>query len=176
MSWARRDPGLSLRNARFRDQFATLAAAIREIPKEEIEAEDVRQQRRTRRIVQAVIAALTVLVLLASALAVVSNIERQRAIRQSHIALSRQLAAEALTIDPTDPLTARQLAVAAWNVFPTGQAVSVITNLQVEQRQEGILPADRFAVNGVVFSPGGKLLASAGDSGTVRLWNPATGQ
>ena len=77
MAWARDGTGLTLRNARFRDQVATLAAAIREVPKEEIEGEDVRQQQRTRRIVQAVIATLTVLVLLVSVLAIVANIQRQ---------------------------------------------------------------------------------------------------
>jgi WD40 repeat protein len=31
-------------------------------------------------------------------------------------------------------------------------------------------------VNAVVFSPNGRLLATADGDGTVRLWNPATGQ
>src|SRR5260370_13510934 len=59
MTWARRNTSLTLRNAKFRDQVATLAAAIREVPNDEIEGEDVRQQRRPRRIAPAGISTVT---------------------------------------------------------------------------------------------------------------------
>src|SRR2546427_38075 len=36
--------------------------------------------------------------------------------------------------------------------------------------------SQRPGVRGVAFSRDGKLLATAGGDGTVRLWNPATGQ
>jgi hypothetical protein len=171
MAWVRGGTRPTLRNARFRDQIATLAAAIREVPKEEIEGEDVRQQRRTRRIVQAVIATLTVLVLLVSVLAVVANIQRGQAVRESAIALSRQFAAEGLAIDPTDPVTARRLAVAAWSVFPTAQAASAMTTLLTEQMQAGILPTTSDSINGVTgvtFSPDGQAARQHG-----REWHGA---
>jgi hypothetical protein len=73
--------------ARFRDQVATLAAAIIGFPKDDIEGEDVRQQRRTRRTVQTVIAVLTALVVGVSVLAVVANSQREKAIFQRQDAI-----------------------------------------------------------------------------------------
>ena len=97
---------------------------------------------------------------------------------QHAIALSRQLAAESLATDPSDPVTARQLAVAAWYEYPTDQAGSAMTTLLAEQQRDGMLPvvADDL-VNDVAFSPNGQLLATADyDDGTVRLWNMSTGR
>jgi WD40 repeat protein len=98
---------------------------------------------------------------------------------QEHaIALSEQLAAQSLSLDATDPLTARQLAVAAWSVHQTTQASSAMTQLASQQWAAGMLPAAsaEAGLDEVAFSPRGSLLATVGGDGTVRLWNTATGQ
>jgi hypothetical protein len=102
--------------------------------------------------------------------------------RQHAIALSRQLAAESLSIDGTDPVTARQLAVAAWAVFPTSQAASAITTLLAEpvslqvKRPADVLIRFHYGPDGIVswvaHSRAGKLPASVGADRTWAVGVP----
>jgi WD40 repeat protein len=180
MTWARRDAGLTLHNARFRDQIATLAAAIRDVPKEEIEGEDVRQQRRTRRIVRIVIAALTALVLATSVLAVVANIQwrtaiyqRQQAIYQRDVAISSELITQSKSAGDNSAVLSKLLSVAAWRFNPSSQARYAM--LSAAARPEIADLSNAGAVPSVAFSPDGKILAAGSDAG-VQLWNVATHQ
>jgi WD40 repeat protein len=133
-----------------------------------------RAVRRATRWRQAAIAGLTALTVAAAMIAVIAVQDVVNASRQHAIALSQQLAAESLATSPTDALTARQLAVAAWSVYPTDQADSAMTTLLAEQQQDSLLPADDRSA--VAFSSGGRLLATIDKDGTVQLWNVATGQ
>jgi WD40 repeat protein len=191
MTWARRDAGLTLRNARFRDQIATLAAAIRDVPKEDIEGEDVRQQRRTRRVVRAVIATLTVLVLLASVLAVVANIERQvantqrqEAIHERNVAISGQLSSESQLLGGAAPVISRLLSIAAWHLNRSSDAARYAMLTAAAMPAIRVLDEVAEPVRSVAFSPDGTTLATGSGTpatatsggGFVQLWEVATGR
>ena len=80
LRWARDESDLDLRNSRFRSAVADLAAPMHGVAKDELEGEDVRQHRRTRRLARAGVSALVLLVVLAVGLGVLALASRNQAV------------------------------------------------------------------------------------------------
>jgi WD40 repeat protein len=95
LRWARTEEHLSLRNPRFRDSVAELAAPLRGIPKEDLVGEDVRLHRRAMRLARSAVALLVLLTVVAAVGAVVAVIQRNTARDQSSLATARQIGATA---------------------------------------------------------------------------------
>ncbi|MEU0484039.1 WD40 repeat domain-containing protein [Streptosporangium sp. NPDC006013] len=166
--------GTRLQQARLAQEHWQSRAHVLSLPDHAADflREGVRASKRVRRGRQGAFAALAVMMvvaLMAAAFAVASSRaeERQRA-----EALSRRLVA---LIATTDELRlARHLATTAWRISPTIEAARAMTSLLATQR--AVLVGHTDDVKTVAYSSAGGMLASGGDDGTIRLWDPSTGR
>jgi WD40 repeat protein len=176
LTWADDQDHLSLQNTRFRQAILDIAAPLHGKDKDQLDGEDVHQFRRTRRLRAAAMAGLGALALATTTAAVVAVKERNLAIAQARIALSRQLAAEALAGD-TRLDVAILLAAAANRLSETPQARAALQRLLMRTPTvSGVLASDRPEQR-LAFSPDGRLLASAPgnfadlDDQVVYIWS-----
>ncbi|QJY46712.1 helix-turn-helix domain-containing protein [Pseudonocardia broussonetiae] len=129
-----RDPHLLLRGVRLAvvveqvgdDLTRTEAEFLRAGREQEAECE-ARERRRTTAL-RALVAALTVLVLVVGALAAHAVVQDGRTAQARDVAVSRQVAVRADALRAEDPALAAQLAVAAFRVAPTPEARSSVLN------------------------------------------------
>ncbi len=93
LHWARDDDHLSLHNTRFRGAVAELAAPMHGASKEDLESEDLRQQRKTLRLARGAVVLLAVLTIGAIVGAGLAVANAHRADQQRRAAVARELAA-----------------------------------------------------------------------------------
>jgi WD40 repeat protein len=180
LRWAHTAEDVSLANARFRDAVADVAATVHGRPKDELLGEDVRQHRRTRRLVRTTIATLAVLLLAAVAAAVAAVDQRGHAIAQrdraderARVALSRQLAAEAVALRESQADLALLLAAQALGVADTAQARgALLRSLAASKGLGGLLGPGARNADSLAFAPHGRSLA-VGVPGGVTFWDVA---
>jgi FOG: WD40 repeat len=159
----------------FQDAVASLAAPLRNCPKDDLIGEDVRQHHRALRLARGAVASLVGLVIALAVAALVALNQRNTAISQQRLATSRQLAAQAVTRLPTQLDLALLLAHQAFMTRDTLEARSALLSAQqFSPYLKAFLHGQVTAVDAVVFSPNGSVLAGAGSDGSVQLWDMAT--
>jgi len=106
LRFARDEEQLDLKNPRFSSAIADIASALRGIPKDELESEEVKQHRRTIRTAWTGVAAIGVLAIAAAVFGIQSA-------DNARLAEARELAASAIAVLDDDPELATLLALQA---------------------------------------------------------------
>ncbi|HEY8218182.1 MAG TPA: hypothetical protein VIH82_13680 [Acidimicrobiia bacterium] len=157
LRWARTEEHLDLRNGRFRNAVAELAAPVRGVPKEELESEDLRLHRHAMRLARAGITGLVVLTVAAVIAGILAITNANRAEDRRVEATARQLSAEALSVQRDSPVEGLMLGAAAHTVRPTESVGSLLELVQSRPRLARFLDtAPGSADTSVVVSDDGR--------------------
>lgn len=174
LRWARQEEQVSLRHPGFRDAIATLSAALREVDKDELLGDDIRLWRRTRRLAWSAVAGLTTLTLVAAGLGTFALIQLNEANRQTRIAVSRQLTAQADALAERRPDTSLLLSVEAMRRDPSATVRATLLDTLLSTHLTGLLRGHERGVSGLAVRPDGRTLATGDTDGVVLLSDLAT--
>lgn len=133
-----------------------------------------RSSRRQTRRLRVFVGALAALFLVAGTLAVVACQQKNTATSQRDVAISRQLATDADQLRTTDIALAMQLALAAYRVSPTAEAISSLLDSTAAPPATRMIGPAGTEMLSLALSRGGALLATGADS-RVWLWTLAGG-
>jgi hypothetical protein len=170
LRWARTGTDLSLRNPRFAEEIARLAATLNNRSLDEMIGDDVNQHKRTIRLLRFAIAALIVLTVSALFAAYVAMQARNLAISTDQTRLadarlrtneftSRRLAAASMNLLPANAELGILLAAEAMRIHPTREAENALRfSLSGPVAPAFEVPNRHDSENRAMFSPDGTRL------------------
>lgn len=170
------------RAATLREKITALAAPVHGIPKDQLASDDLREQRRFRRLRAAASAGLVLLTVIAVMAATVAVVQRQHAIEQRNAAIALRLDAEAQSIltgaRPGSDARAFQELLAARQIGPHPRRPDdgPILDALVEGFSTIKVFDTQRPVNFMAMNPTGDRLITSSRPGGVLIWNPNTGK
>ncbi|MGA4951518.1 TIR domain-containing protein [Streptomyces lydicamycinicus] len=163
------DPG-SLRDSRFQQCVADLAAPLHGRPKEDLIGADVTRQRRTKRLVRGALAVITALAVAAGLGWVNAVQQRDEAQRQARLATSRQLAATALNLKDGNLRLASLLAIEAYRMQESPEAIATLNRLSTDSPHLVSMMPSAEDISALAFSTDDKAVAVGDEGGAVAVW------
>ncbi|CAM3417489.1 PD40 domain-containing protein [Kibdelosporangium persicum] len=177
----REDPGALYRGARLivaKEWAAKAGTSLNPVERafldasvEQEERETAAGRRRARQL-RYLAVGLAVLLVVVTVISVVAVEQRKDAEQARQVAISRQLATQALTIAETDPGRAKLLSLEAYRTEPTLEARGALLSMSAHSDYRTELPAHTGAVSQIAFRPDGSIV-SVGRDRTVAVWDPA---
>ncbi|MFF2390955.1 toll/interleukin-1 receptor domain-containing protein [Nocardia sp. NPDC058114] len=167
-----------LRDLRFQDAIATLAARVHGRSKSDLVGEDIQQQRTFERRRNAAVAGLVGLLVVAILTGIglffqvrETREQRDAAELQARIATSRALAAQAANLIGDEDDLAYLLALEGLRLGATRESVDVLNRALANDRLARTLRGHRGPVPSVAFNANATLVASGGWDSTARVWD-----
>lgn len=162
------DPG-SLRDSRFQQCVADLAAPLHARPKEDLIGADVTRQRKTKRLVRGALAVITTLAVAAGLGWVDAVQQRDEAQRQALLATSRQLAATALNLKDGNLRLASLLAIEAYRMQQSPEAIATLNQLSTDSPHLVSMTSSTKDISALAFSTDDQAVAVGDEGGAVTV-------
>jgi WD40 repeat protein len=131
-------------------------------------------RRATSRRQRVVVGAALFAVAVSLSLALLALFQRNEARREARIALSRQLAAEAIAARDNDPEESLALATRAATTAETDEARDALRRSLRSSLASALVPVGNAPVWDAAFSHDGRRLVTASEGGGVRIWDLGT--